>query len=114
MKWLFEMQILEKVSRPSMNFQIFVLLLFCSIITTSKFIYFLKLLLNFVRKIQFCLVMGIKGRRVHMIEELSETIISFQRGKVYMEKDLFVRHQKPKLFTKKKTHFFTIIIIFLS
>lgn len=24
--------------------------------------------------------MGIKGRRVHMIEELSETIISFQRG----------------------------------
>lgn len=26
-------------------------------------------------------VMGIKGRRVHMIEELSETIISFQRGK---------------------------------
>lgn len=28
-----------------------------------------------------CLVMGIKGRRVHMIEEISETIISFQRGK---------------------------------
>lgn len=27
--------------------------------------------------------MGIKGRRVHMIEELSETIISFQRGKMY-------------------------------
>lgn len=27
-------------------------------------------------------VMGIKGRRVHMIEELSETIISFQRGKL--------------------------------
>lgn len=27
-------------------------------------------------------VMGIKGRRVHMIEELSETIISFQRGKI--------------------------------
>lgn len=26
------------------------------------------------------IVMGIKGRRVHMIEELSETIISFQRG----------------------------------
>jgi len=26
-------------------------------------------------------VMGIKGRRVHMIEELSQTIISFQRGK---------------------------------
>lgn len=25
--------------------------------------------------------MGIKGRRVHMIEELSETIISFQKGK---------------------------------
>lgn len=28
----------------------------------------------------FLIVMGIKGRRVHMIEELSETIISFQRG----------------------------------
>lgn len=27
--------------------------------------------------------MGIKGRRVHMIEELSETVISFQRGKEY-------------------------------
>lgn len=26
--------------------------------------------------------MGIKGRRVHMIEELSETVISFQRGKI--------------------------------
>lgn len=25
-------------------------------------------------------VMGIKGRRVHMIEELSGTIVSFQRG----------------------------------
>lgn len=25
--------------------------------------------------------MGIKGRRVHLIEELSDTIISFQRGK---------------------------------
>ena len=25
-------------------------------------------------------VMGIKGRRVHMIEELSDTVISFQRG----------------------------------
>lgn len=29
--------------------------------------------------------MGIKGRRVHMIEELSETIISFQRGKNWKE-----------------------------
>jgi len=29
-------------------------------------------------------VMGIKGRRVHMIEELSQTIISFQRGKKQM------------------------------
>lgn len=29
-------------------------------------------------------VMGIKGRRVHMIEELSQTIISFQRGKWWM------------------------------
>lgn len=27
-------------------------------------------------------VMGIKGRRVHMIEELSDTVISFQRGDV--------------------------------
>ena len=26
------------------------------------------------------LVMGIKGKRIHMIEELSETTISFQRG----------------------------------
>lgn len=38
-----------------------------------------------VRILKNCLykktVMGIKGRRVHMIEELSETIISFQRGK---------------------------------
>lgn len=32
------------------------------------------------------LVMGIKGRRVHMIEELSETIISFQRGKTYKQR----------------------------
>lgn len=31
-------------------------------------------------------VMGIKGRRVHMIEELSETIISFQRGKTKINK----------------------------
>ena len=32
-------------------------------------------------KILFCfLVMGVKGRRVHMIEEMSDTIISFQRG----------------------------------
>lgn len=31
-------------------------------------------------------VMGIKGRRVHMIEELSDTIISFQRGKKEIEK----------------------------
>lgn len=28
--------------------------------------------------------MGIKGRRVHMIEELSDTVISFQRGEVYI------------------------------
>ena len=26
-------------------------------------------------------VMGIKGRRVHLIEEISDTVISFQRGK---------------------------------
>lgn len=30
----------------------------------------------------YAVVMGIKGRRVHMIEEISETIISFQRGKI--------------------------------
>lgn len=35
------------------------------------------------------LVMGIKGRRVHMIEELSETIISFQRGKMLLR---FYKH----------------------
>ena len=28
----------------------------------------------------YFLVMGVKGRRVHMIEEMSDTIISFQRG----------------------------------
>ena len=28
--------------------------------------------------------MGVKGRRVHMIEEMSDTIISFQRGIVFM------------------------------
>lgn len=33
------------------------------------------------KKCLLIIVMGIKGRRVHMIEELSETIISFQRGK---------------------------------
>lgn len=32
--------------------------------------------------------MGIKGRRVHMIEELSETIISFQRGKTSLQLSL--------------------------
>lgn len=37
------------------------------------FVYYFKTL--------WFVVMGIKGRRVHMIEELSETIISFQRGK---------------------------------
>lgn len=35
--------------------------------------------------------MGIKGRRVHMIEQLSETIISFQRGnRVYNEYHILV------------------------
>lgn len=34
----------------------------------------------FTPNIPLPIVMGIKGRRVHMIEELSETIISFQRG----------------------------------
>lgn len=37
----------------------------------------------------FLVVMGIKGRRVHMIEELSETIISFQRGKTLREAGAF-------------------------
>lgn len=35
-------------------------------------------------------VMGIKGRRVHMIEELSETIISFQRGKNWKESNQMI------------------------
>lgn len=35
---------------------------------------------NVLLLLMFLVVMGIKGRRVHMIEELSETIISFQRG----------------------------------
>lgn len=39
-------------------------------------------------------VMGIKGRRVHMIEELSETIISFQRGKTSASACGSLRHGK--------------------
>ena len=27
--------------------------------------------------------MGIKGRRIHMIEEMSDTIISFQKGNFF-------------------------------
>lgn len=41
----------------------------------------MNLLAFIYNKPLFIIVMGIKGRRVHMIEELSETIISFQRGK---------------------------------
>lgn len=37
-------------------------------------------------------VMGIKGRRVHIIEELSSTIISFQRGK-HVFRDIFRKIQ---------------------
>ena len=41
---------------------------------TSEFAFYLILR-------DFTLVMGVKGRRVHVIEEMSDTIISFQRGK---------------------------------
>lgn len=44
--------------------------------------------------------MGIKGRRVHMIEELSETIISFQRGKIR------ARQHKLAAFLFSNTWFF--------
>lgn len=40
-----------------------------------------KIIKNYIYRPYEKKVMGIKGRRVHMIEELSETIISFQRGK---------------------------------
>lgn len=36
--------------------------------------------------------MGIKGRRVHMIEELSETIISFQRGNKHAATSIAVQN----------------------
>ena len=45
-------------------------------------------------------VMGLKGRRVHMIEELTETIISFQRWAfviIVMSQEFIVN---PKLFTR--------------
>jgi hypothetical protein len=47
--------------------------------------------------------MGIKGRRVHMIEELSETIISFQRGK-RKEKELKKKQSLTKSLKSKATH----------
>lgn len=43
--------------------------------------------------------MGIKGRRVHMIEEMSETIISFQRGKKEEKKSMKM-HDVLFLFVK--------------
>ena len=45
-------------------------------------IYYVRIQVDYCfAKILFCfLVMGVKGRRVHMIEEMSDTIISFQRG----------------------------------
>lgn len=46
-----------------------------------KFNFYFNNQTNFTRTMATKSVMGIKGRRVHMIEELSETIISFQRGK---------------------------------
>lgn len=54
--------------------------------------------------------MGIKGRRVHMIEELSETIISFQRGKIR------ARQHKLAAFLFSNTWFFPnfVFIIFFS
>lgn len=45
-----------------------------------KRIFSLNFFISPKQKSKILLVMGIKGRRVHMIEELSETIISFQRG----------------------------------
>lgn len=42
-------------------------------------------LLFVLTRYSFALVMGINGRRLNMIEMLSETVISFQRGK-FVEK----------------------------
>lgn len=49
--------------------------------------------------------MGIKGRRVHMIEELSETIISFQRGKT--------QNIKHATAYQKQNHFILVSIIII-
>ena len=56
--------------------------------------------------IQF-LVMGVKGRRVHMIEEMSDTIISFQRGISF-----FANVNLPLPISSNKV-FFPLIFIFI-
>ena len=48
------------------------------VLTSSLFLDVLTCQNYFLHK-----VMGLKGRRVHMIEELSDTVISFQRGSLY-------------------------------
>lgn len=63
------------------------------------------LLLNHLHKNT---VMGIKGRRVHMIEELSQTIISFQRGK-----QIICRRLDSIMFMHYKNNKFYIYIFFL-
>lgn len=64
------------------------------------------LLLNHLHKNT---VMGIKGRRVHMIEELSQTIISFQRGKQticrWLNSIMFTHYKNNQLYI-----FFNIFI----
>lgn len=49
--------------------------------------------------------MGIKGRRVHMIEELSETIISFQRGKRAGKSRFVSLHNDESLSCTKNAYF---------
>ena len=41
--------------------------------------------------------MGVKGRRVHMIEEMSDTIISFQRGLLQFDRVNNVCQKIPTL-----------------
>lgn len=40
--------------------------------------------------------MGIKGRRVHIIEEMSSCVISFQRGKTCFRKYLCIANNHTK------------------
>ena len=60
--------------------------------------------------------MGLKGRRVHMIEELTETIISFQRWAfviIVMSQEFIVN---PKLFTRliALAHCCTIFLCYMG